>query len=90
MRRRVAPRSAFSRSARPSTAGIRSINDPSFGDCTTPARIRASSFRVFPLSNWTELDVWQYIYLENIPIVPLYLAKMRPMVERDGSLINGG
>lgn len=45
------------------------------------------SIRVFPLSNWTELDVWQYIHLENIPIVPLYLAKERPVVERDGILI---
>jgi len=45
------------------------------------------SFRVFPLSNWTELDIWQYIYLESIPIVPLYLAKIRPVVEREGSLI---
>jgi sulfate adenylyltransferase subunit 2 len=45
------------------------------------------SMRVFPLSNWTELDVWQYIYLENIPIVPLYFAKPRPVVRRDGVLI---
>ncbi|MCM2265838.1 MAG: sulfate adenylyltransferase subunit CysD [Desulfuromonadales bacterium] len=45
------------------------------------------SIRVFPLSNWTELDVWQYIHLENIPIVPLYYAKERPVVERDGMLI---
>lgn len=45
------------------------------------------SIRVFPLSNWTELDVWQYIYLENIPIVPLYLAKERPVVFRDGTWI---
>ncbi|HTN49624.1 MAG TPA: sulfate adenylyltransferase subunit CysD, partial [Burkholderiaceae bacterium] len=45
------------------------------------------SIRVFPLSNWTELDIWQYIYLENIPVVPLYLAAMRPVVERDGTLI---
>jgi sulfate adenylyltransferase subunit 2 len=45
------------------------------------------SIRVFPLSNWTEFDVWQYIYLERIPIVPLYLAKPRPVVERDGALI---
>ena len=45
------------------------------------------SIRVFPLSNWTELDVWQYIYLENIPIVPLYLAKERPVVFRDGAWI---
>jgi sulfate adenylyltransferase subunit 2 len=45
------------------------------------------SLRVFPLSNWTELDVWQYIYLEQIPIVPLYFAASRPVVERDGTLI---
>ncbi len=45
------------------------------------------SVRVFPLSNWTELDIWQYIYLENIPIVPLYFAADRPVVERDGTLI---
>jgi len=45
------------------------------------------SLRVFPLSNWTELDVWQYIYLEEIPIVPLYFAAPRPVVERDGALI---
>lgn len=48
---------------------------------------KGESMRVFPLSNWTELDIWQYIYLENIPIVPLYLAKKRPVVERDGMLI---
>ena len=48
---------------------------------------KGESFRVFPLSNWTELDVWQYIYLEKIPIVPLYLAKVRPVVERAGGLI---
>ncbi|MCG8491893.1 MAG: sulfate adenylyltransferase subunit CysD [Sneathiellales bacterium] len=52
------------------------------------ARVRpGESIRAFPLSNWTELDIWQYIYLENIPIVPLYLAKERPVVERDGMLI---
>jgi sulfate adenylyltransferase subunit 2 len=45
------------------------------------------SVRVFPLSNWTELDVWQYVYLEQIPIVPLYFAAERPVVERDGTLI---
>ncbi|MEQ5205118.1 phosphoadenosine phosphosulfate reductase family protein, partial [Providencia rettgeri] len=42
---------------------------------------------VFPLSNWTELDIWQYIYLENIDIVPLYFADERPVIERDGTLI---
>ena len=45
------------------------------------------SIRVFPLSNWTELDIWQYIHLEDIPIVPLYLAKKRPVVEHEGQLI---
>ena len=45
------------------------------------------SIRVFPISNWTELDVWQYIHLENIPIVPLYFSDVRPVVERDGTLI---
>jgi len=48
---------------------------------------KGESIRVFPLSNWTELDIWQYIYLNDVPIVPLYLAKERPVVERDGTLI---
>ncbi len=48
---------------------------------------KGESIRVFPLSNWTELDIWQYIYLESIPIVPLYLSEKRPVVERDGTLI---
>jgi sulfate adenylyltransferase subunit 2 len=48
---------------------------------------QGESIRVFPLSNWTELDVWQYIHLENIPIVPLYFAKERPIVWRDGTMI---
>jgi sulfate adenylyltransferase subunit 2 len=48
---------------------------------------KGESIRVFPLSNWTELDIWQYIHLENIPIVPLYFAQERPVVNRDGMLI---
>ncbi|WP_284046876.1 sulfate adenylyltransferase subunit CysD [Halomonas llamarensis] len=48
---------------------------------------KGESIRVFPISNWTELDIWQYIYLQNIPIVPLYYAAERPVVERDGALI---
>jgi sulfate adenylyltransferase subunit 2 len=48
---------------------------------------KGESIRVFPISNWTELDVWQYIYLQNIPVVPLYFARERPVVERDGTLI---
>ncbi|WP_347402084.1 sulfate adenylyltransferase subunit CysD [Ectothiorhodospira lacustris] len=50
-------------------------------------KLPGESIRVFPLSNWTELDIWQYIHLENIPIVPLYYAAMRPVVERNGTLI---
>jgi len=48
---------------------------------------KGESIRVFPMSNWTELDIWQYIYLREIPIVPLYYAAERPVVERDGTLI---
>jgi sulfate adenylyltransferase subunit 2 len=48
---------------------------------------KGESIRVFPISNWTELDIWQYIYLENIPIVPLYFSAPRPVVNRDGTLI---
>jgi sulfate adenylyltransferase subunit 2 len=48
---------------------------------------KGESIRVFPISNWTELDIWQYIHRESIPIVPLYLAQVRPVVERDGALI---
>jgi sulfate adenylyltransferase subunit 2 len=48
---------------------------------------RGESLRVFPLSNWTELDIWQYIQQQDIPIVPLYFARPRPVVERDGALI---
>ena len=50
-------------------------------------KARGESIRVFPISNWTELDVWQYIHLQNIPIVPLYFAAKRPTVERDGLII---
>jgi sulfate adenylyltransferase subunit 2 len=48
---------------------------------------KGESIRAFPISNWTELDVWQYIHLESIPIVPLYYAAVRPVVKRDGVLI---
>ena len=48
---------------------------------------KGESLRVFPLSNWTELDIWQYIHLEKIPIVPLYFAKKRPVVKRNGMLL---
>jgi sulfate adenylyltransferase subunit 2 len=49
--------------------------------------VKGESIRVFPMSNWTELDIWLYTYLENIPVVPLYFAAERPVVERDGTLI---
>jgi sulfate adenylyltransferase subunit 2 len=49
--------------------------------------MKGESIRVFPLSNWTELDVWQYLYLEEVPIVPLYFAAPRPVVDRDGTLV---
>lgn len=50
-------------------------------------RHKGETFRVFPMSNWTEVDIWHYIFLEGVPIVPLYLARVRPVVEREGSLI---
>jgi sulfate adenylyltransferase subunit 2 len=50
-------------------------------------KAKGESIRVFPISNWTELDIWQYIHLENIPIVPLYFAAPRPTVERDGLIL---
>lgn len=50
-------------------------------------KAKGESIRVFPISNWTELDIWQYIHLENVPIVPLYLSAMRPTVLRDGLIL---
>jgi 3'-phosphoadenosine 5'-phosphosulfate sulfotransferase (PAPS reductase)/FAD synthetase len=85
-RRSPAPRSASSPSAPPSIAGIPSSSARALAALQRP-QAQGRSIRVFPLSNWTELDVWQYIYLENIPIVPLYFAKERPVVDRDGALI---
>ncbi|MBS0378854.1 MAG: sulfate adenylyltransferase subunit CysD [Proteobacteria bacterium] len=60
---------------------------PELWSLYNPRKHPGESLRVFPLSNWTELDIWQYIYLENIPIVPLYFSALRPVVERDGALI---
>ena len=77
-RRRRARRSASSRSARRSTAGTRRTSARSCGTSTTRASSTGESIRVFPLSNWTELDVWHYIYREEIPIVPLYFAARAP------------
>jgi sulfate adenylyltransferase subunit 2 len=60
---------------------------PELWDLYNTRKHKGESLRVFPMSNWTELDIWQYIYLEQIPIVPLYFAAERPVVERDGTLI---
>ena len=77
-RRSPAPRSGCSRFREPGTAGIRRISAPSSGTCTTAACADGDSIRVFPLSNWTELDIWRYIHAENIPVVPLYFAEAAP------------
>ena len=60
---------------------------PELWDLYNTKKAKGESIRVFPISNWTELDVWQYIHLESIPIVPLYLSAPRPTVERDGLLL---
>jgi sulfate adenylyltransferase subunit 2 len=60
---------------------------PELWDLYNTKKAKGESIRVFPISNWTELDIWQYIHLENIPIVPLYLSALRPTVERDGLLL---
>ncbi|MFM7013103.1 MAG: sulfate adenylyltransferase subunit CysD [Betaproteobacteria bacterium] len=60
---------------------------PELWDLYNTRKHRGESIRVFPLSNWTELDIWQYIYQEQIPVVPLYFAKKRPVVERNGMLL---
>lgn len=60
---------------------------PEFWQCYNTSIRAGESVRVFPLSNWTEMDVWRYIQRENIPVVPLYFARERPVIERDGALI---
>ena len=90
MKRNRAPRSGSSRSATQPGNGIRRISGPSCGISTTAAIDPGESIRVFPLSNWTELDIWQYIHLEKIPIVPLYFAKERRMLVRGDSAHSAG
>jgi len=63
---------------------------PELWNLYNTAHARGESLRVFPLSNWTELDVWHYIYVEKIPIVPLYYAAERPVIRRDGMLVYAG
>ena len=86
-RRRAAPRSACSRIRSAATPGTRATSARNSGICSTRRIKPGESMRVFPLSNWTELDIWEYIRAEKIPVVPLYFAKARPVVERDGMLI---
>ena len=86
-RKRAAPRSACSRSARAQHRWDPKNQRPELWSLYNTRMHKGESLRVFPMSNWTELDIWQYIYLHDIPIVPLYFAAERPVVERDGTLI---
>ena len=86
-KKKVGLRNASSPTEHLLTAGTFEINGPNFGTCSNTRIKPGKSMRVFPLSNWTELDVWGYIAAEGIPVVPLYFAKERPVVERDGMLI---
>jgi len=84
-RRRAGPRSASTRSAMRPGSGP---EEPAAGvvESVQLAAAQGESIRVFPLSNWTELDIWLYLYAEEIPIVPLYFAKERPITNRGGAL----
>ena len=86
-RRRRAPRSASSRSGTNSVNGTRRTSAPSCGIFTTPACIRGEHVRVFPISNWTELDVWQYIERERLSLPTLYFAHQRAVMRRNGLLV---
>lgn len=87
MRTEPAPRNAYSASATNSASGIRGRNAPNRGRSTTAASGAVNRFRVFPLSNWTELDIWRYIELENIELPSIYFAAQRDVFERDGILL---
>ena len=79
-----APRSASSRSATSSASGTRRTSAPSCGTCTTAAFSKGEHVRVFPLSNWTEMDVWQYIASEELELPSIYFAHEREVFSRDG------
>ena len=79
-RKNRAPRSASFRSATASHRWDPKNQRPELWNLYNARKNKGESIRVFPLSNWTELDIWQYIHLENIPIVPLYFAAQRPVV----------
>ncbi len=78
---------SFPSAARKSHRWDPKVQRPELWKLYNARKHKGESMRVFPLSNWTELDIWQYIYLEDIPIVPLYYSAARPVVERDGALI---
>jgi sulfate adenylyltransferase subunit 2 len=83
---RAAPRSASSLPHRQSRLGPQEPA-PELWNLYNARKNKGESIRVFPISNWTELDIWQYIHLNDVPIVPLYFAEERPTVERDGMLL---
>lgn len=85
-KRNPALKSESTLSVTDSIAGIRKISAGLWHNYNGQIN-KGESIRVFPLSNWTEQDIWQYIWLENIDIVPLYLAAERPVLERDGMLM---
>ena len=86
-RRRHGPRSASSASATSSASGTPRTSAPSCGTSTTPGINKGEHIRVFPLSNWTELDVWNYIQAEGIDVPPIYFAHRRQVFQRDGMLM---
>ena len=86
-RRRAAPRNGSSRSASAQHRWDPKRQRPELWSLYNVRKSPGESMRVFPLSNWTELDIWQYIMAEGIEIVPLYLAAPRPTVERDGLIL---
>ena len=87
MKKNLDQRNAYFHLEQVVICGIRKIKDQSFWKLFNCRKNKEESIRVFPLSNWTELDIWLYIYREKIPIVPLYYASERPIVRRDGMLI---
>ena len=86
-KRKPGPRSVYFPTALPGTSGSRANQRPELWGLYNTRMAPGETMRVFPLSNWTELDVWTYIHAENIPIVPLYYAAPRPIVRRSGMLI---
>ena len=87
MKKRAVQKKESSLSGMRPTHGIRRTRDRKCGNLYNTEINKGESIRVFPISNWTEKDIWQYIKRENIPIVPLYFAAERPVVYRDGNII---